>query len=72
MVLWMKRHKRTVEPIRILTLIGLAFAGGTIGGLAAMYLFRHKTTKPYFTFGLPMILLAQVVLLVYLKSTGII
>lgn len=58
--------------IRILTLIGLAFAGGTIGGLAAMYLFRHKTTKPYFTFGLPMILLAQVVLLVYLKSTGII
>lgn len=57
--------------IKIVTLLGLSFLGGAVGGLLAMYTFRHKTQKAYFTFGLPMILLAQVVLLIYLKSAGI-
>ena len=39
--------------IRIVTLLGLAFVGGSVGSLLAMYLLRHKTSKNYFTFGVP-------------------
>lgn len=31
--------------IRIITLLGLCFIGGSLGGLSAMYLFHHKTQK---------------------------
>ena len=41
--------------IRIVTLLGLSFAGGSVGGLISMYLFRHKTQKDYFTVGMPLI-----------------
>lgn len=51
--------------IRIVTLLALAFFGGSIGGLIAMYLLRHKTRKDYFTVGIPLIMIMQVVLLLY-------
>lgn len=54
--------------IRIITLLGLCFIGGSIGGLGAMYLFRHKTKKDYFAVGVPLIILMQVVLLFYLMN----
>lgn len=41
------------------TLMGCAALGGSIGALAGMYLFRHKTKHPKFTFGIPCILFAQ-------------
>ena len=34
--------------IRVSTLFRLSLIGGSIGGLAAMYLFRHKTQKQPF------------------------
>lgn len=34
--------------IRERTLIGIALAGGCLGGLLGMYLFRHKTKKTSF------------------------
>ena len=34
--------------IRIITLLGLAFAGGSAGGMLGMYVFRHKINKDYF------------------------
>ena len=37
-------------------LLGLAFLGGSPGLLAAMFLFRHKTSKP--TFWIPAVVLA--------------
>ena len=46
--------------IRILTLLGLAFIGGSVGALVGMYLLRHKTRVNYFTVGIPVIMLMQV------------
>lgn len=40
----------------------LAALGGSVGALLAMYLFRHKTLHKKFTLGIPLILVAQVVL----------
>jgi uncharacterized membrane protein YsdA (DUF1294 family) len=54
--------------IRIVTLLGLSFAGGAIGGITAMYTFRHKTQKDYFTLGEPLIIVMQLVLLFYLMN----
>ena len=45
--------------IRIVTLLGLSFAGGSVGGLISMYLFRHKTQKDYFTVGMPLIIVCR-------------
>ena len=54
--------------IRIITLLGLSFIGGSIGGLIAMYLFKHKTRKDYFTVGLPLILAMQIIVVFYLMN----
>lgn len=54
--------------IRILTLLGLSFIGGSAGGLIAMYAFRHKTQKDYFTVGLLLIMVMQVVVVFYLMN----
>lgn len=44
------------------TLIGSAAIGGSIGALAGMYTFRHKTKHPKFTVGIPVILVLQLIL----------
>lgn len=56
--------------IRIVTLLGLAFMGGSVGGLLAMYLLHHKTKKDYFTVGIPLIMLMQVVVVFYVLNAG--
>lgn len=44
------------------TLILMAVLLGAPGALVGMYLFRHKTQKPKFSIGVPLILVAQAVL----------
>lgn len=61
------KHKRR---IRIVTLLGLAVIGGSIGALLAMYIFRHKIRVDYFTVGVPLIILMQIVVLFYLMNAG--
>jgi len=56
--------------IRIVTLLALAFFGGSVGGLIAIYLLRHKTRKDYFTVGIPLIMIMQVVLLFYAMNAA--
>ena len=51
--------------IRIITLLGFCFIGGSIGGILAMYIFRHKTQIDYFTWGVPIIMIMQIVLIVF-------
>jgi len=51
-------------------LLGLAAAGGSVGAYLGMLVFRHKTRKPLFRFGVPVILLAQVLAMNYLRWLG--
>lgn len=48
------------------TLFWLAIVGGSIGALLGMYLFRHKTKHKKFTLGIPIIILAQAVIVYFL------
>ena len=43
-------------------LMGIALIGGSLGILAGMHLFRHKTQHPKFSLGVPVIFAVQVVL----------
>ena len=43
-----------------------AILGGSVGSLAGMYLFRHKTKHLSFTVGMPLILAVQVALVLLL------
>lgn len=54
--------RRTPEK----TLLGLAVIGGSLGALLGMHVFRHKTRHWYFRYGIPAILLVQLVLAAWL------
>ncbi len=54
--------------IKIVTLLGLSFIGGSIGALLSIYLLHHKTKKDYFTVGIPIIMIMQVIVLFYLLN----
>lgn len=60
------RAKRGAWRIPEKTLFLLPILGGSIGAIAGMKLFHHKTKHWYFRYGLPLILLAQVALAVWL------
>ena len=53
-----RKRRRVPEA----TLFALAVLGGSAGGLLGMLLFRHKTRKPAFAAGFPLILLCQLAL----------
>lgn len=48
------------------TLFLFAIFGGSLGSILGMQLFRHKTQKPAFYIGMPVILLIQVLVILYL------
>ncbi len=56
------RAKKQVWRVPEKTLFLLALIGGSIGTNAGMYVFRHKTKHWYFVVGMPIILIAQVAL----------
>ena len=59
------RAVKNKSRIRIVTLLGMAFAGGSVGALLGIYLLRHKTKKNYFTVGVPLMMVMQVLVLFY-------
>ena len=61
-----KKAQKGKWRIKESTLFMLVLLGGGIGGIAGMYTFRHKTKKLKFTVGMPTILIAEIVLVVYL------
>ncbi len=54
------RAKREKYRISEKTLIILAAVGGSIGAAAGMRIFHHKTKKPKFFIGIPVILILQI------------
>lgn len=52
------------------TLITVALLGGSVGTIAGMRLFHHKTKHPKFTLGLPVIFALQIVFVVIILSSG--
>ena len=47
------------------TLFMIAIIGGSIGSIVGMHVFRHKTRHWYFLFGLPAILILQIILVAF-------
>ena len=64
------KAKKNRWRVRESTLLIVAALGGSIGSLAGMYLFRHKTQHLKFTLGIPLILAAQCLIVVVLMALG--
>ena len=62
------KAKKNLWRIPEATLITVAVMGGSIGCLAGMRIFRHKTLHPKFSIGIPVILALQAVLAVIILS----
>lgn len=54
-----KRRHRTPEA----TLLGMAALGGAVAMLMTMKLIRHKTQKPKFMIGIPLLILLHIALI---------
>ena len=61
------RAKRGAWRVSEKTLFVLPLLGGSVGAIAGMRVFHHKTKHWYFKYGLPLILLLQIALVVWLK-----
>lgn len=62
------KAKRGAWRIPEAALMGIAAIGGSVGALAGMYLFRHKTKHIKFTLGIPVILIGQIALVIWLTA----
>lgn len=64
LAMWIDKRKAKKGKWRISegALFVLAFLGGSIGGIAGMYTFRHKTKKHRFTIGFPIILILEILI----------
>ena len=70
LVMWLDKRKARRHEWRIpeKTLFLVSILGGSIGTLAGMYLFHHKTKHWYFVVGMPLILILQVVVGFWVRS----
>lgn len=62
------KYKAKKRAFRIpeATLFIVAIIGGSIGSIIGMYAFRHKTRHWYFVYGMPAILILQILLITLL------
>ena len=65
-----KRAKHEAWRIRERTFFLVSAVGGSIGTYAAMRLFHHKTKHRRFMIGLPLLILAQVILVLVVWRWG--
>ena len=61
-----RRARRGAWRIPEKMLLGFCAAGGAAGGLLAMHVTHHKTRKPAFKFGVPVLLMAWIAGLAHL------
>jgi uncharacterized membrane protein YsdA (DUF1294 family) len=57
---------RHVYRIPEASLFTVAWLGGSVGCLLGMYMFRHKTRKRKFVYGMPLIFIFELAIFVYL------
>lgn len=62
------RAKKRSFRIPEATLFIVAIIGGSIGSIIGMYTFRHKTRHWYFVYGMPFILLLQIIFFIFLLN----
>ena len=64
-----KRAQRSAFRIPEATLFAIALIGGSLGSILGMRVFHHKTKHWYFKFGMPLILILQILaaILLYLS-----
>ena len=62
------KAKRSKWRISEATLMGLAVIGGSIGAWLGMKVWHHKTMHKKFQFGIPLIIVAQVAMIIWLTS----
>ena len=67
-VMFIDKRKAIQHRYRIpkKTLFLVSLLGGSIGTLAGMYLFRHKTKHWYFVVGMPLICILHIILAIYI------
>lgn len=67
-VMWSDKRCARLHRWRIpeKVLFGVSLLGGSAGTWAGMYLFRHKTKHWHFVVGMPLILVCQAALAIYL------
>ncbi|MBQ8041528.1 MAG: DUF1294 domain-containing protein [Lachnospiraceae bacterium] len=65
------RAKKRAYRIPEATLFVIAIIGGSIGCICGMYTFRHKTRHWHFVYGMPLILILQIVCIVVLQVAPI-
>lgn len=64
---WLDKKKAEAHKWRIPeAVLILASVFGIFGGIFGMFFFHHKTKKPKFYIGLPLILLAELIITVFL------
>ena len=66
MVIDKYKAKKRAFRIPEATLFIVAIIGGSIGSIIGMYAFRHKTRHWYFVYGMPAILILQILLIALL------
>ena len=59
------KAKRSKWRIPEATLLGLAVIGGSVGAWLGMKVWHHKTLHKKFKYGIPLILIAQIALLIF-------
>ncbi len=62
------KAKRSKWRISEATLLGMAVIGGSIGAWLGMRMWHHKTMHKKFQFGIPLIIVAQIALLIWIIS----
>ena len=62
-----RKARRKAFRIPESTLFIMALIGGSIGAIAGMYAFRHKTQHWYFVWGMPAILILQLAVILWLS-----
>ena len=62
-----KKAQKGGWRIKETTLFMLALIGGSIGGIAGMYAFRHKTQKVKFIIGFPLIIVIHILIYIAIK-----